>query len=258
MNRSPLSIAIHGWSKTCLSVCGLLLAPVACHADNPPWSAYPTGSALAVSVPDGRIVRGVIDPRTTDEHLWLTGEVEGMRVGSRLAIADVVRVDSAKPVSLPQRRAHAAPARGGERTVPDMTIAESSPPSQPESSQHRTAQSLAAIAYLENWDDDSEIDGLRLHLSPRDSRGELTPASGSLSVHLAVYRGDWRDQKGRFEQEEHWSQEISADDYGPLGAQVDLPFRRTSPETDPEVLAVGVLRVRFNIAGEGKIGRAHV
>lgn len=230
-----------------LSACGLALAAAASQAGETPWSTYPTGSVLAVTTATGRIVRGHLDPRTTREHLWLVANAEGMTVGSRLSVADVVQIDAADPVLLPPREPGAA--EEGDR-VSSIEGGRRTSARQP-SIRRPPVKSLAVFAQLENWDDDPQPDGLRLYIVPRGPRGEMVPTTGALSIQLAVYRGDWRHSRGRYRDEEQWSREISADEFGPHGAVVDLPFAQVSPETDRELHSLGVLRVRMSVAGEG-------
>lgn len=218
-----------------------------CQAADTPWASISHGSTVAVATATGRIVRGQVDRRTSSEYLWLSAEVEGMSIATRLTAADVVNIVPSKPISLPPPGASDA---ANDVEPPRVTGGDKVPVAR---SRVRT---LAIFAQLENWDDDPEPDGLRLHLVPRGATGEVIRASGSVSAGLTVYRGDWRSTRGSYREEESWSAEVRATESGPHGAVIDLPFRNIHPEGDRDLQPLGDLRVRFDVAGEGSFDAA--
>lgn len=211
-----------------------------CKANEPPWSAFAVGTELSATLSSGRIVRGALDARTTNDRLCLTMMNDGMSVSS------IVRREEINALALTNSTAN----RRG--LVADKTPNTPSPLSTSKDQKNiKHAHSLSVFAHVDNWNADSKVDGIRLYLIPRGARGELIPVSGSVSVQLSVYRGDARNTAGRYREEESWACELSTSDYDQTSAMLVLPFRRIQPDSDREIFVLGSLTVRLKIAGQG-------
>lgn len=224
---------------------GVLICAENGFTQSTPWATFVAGSNVKVTLTSGRTVNGQLDSRSTSEVLWLTADFEGVSIGNQLKPADVLRIEPGFPVVLPSPipskvvTPTLGPAtRDWSRVVPTRSL---------------DALSLDAFARLANFDNDAQPDGLQAILVPLGAGGEVLRKAGSLSIQLSVFRGDWRNRTQRFCEEESWSKEVTLDDYTPQGLVIDLPFRRIIPESDSELLAVGVLNIRFNIASERSV-----
>ncbi len=221
-----------------------------CKSSEPPWGKYPVSAPLAVTLHSGRIVKGVLDPRTTTDHLWLTIENNGMAISGLVTIDEVAKIEliDLKQIFVVSDLTQLS----RSNRIPNLLETRAMPSEQLETRvSGKLAQSLEIFAHLDNWNSDSRPDGIRLYVYPRSSRGELVPEVGTLSIELQVYRGDLRKTTGRLQEEETWSHEISRSDYNASGATIQLPFRKIQPDHEHQLYSLGVLKVRFKIAGQG-------
>ncbi|MEZ6135000.1 MAG: hypothetical protein R3C53_08840 [Pirellulaceae bacterium] len=212
-------------------------------ADQPAWAGMPIGSDVAVSLASGRVMRGKLDARSTQEQLWLTLEDQGIQVSSIVSAEYVALVQPASAVSSQAVDTARGPARAAA-AVSNIAY-------QRGSRSGSAATSLSAFAHIDNWDADPQADGIRLYLRPRTADGKLVQVAGFVSVELEVYRGDVRDISKHYRVEESWSYELTKSDFDQHGAMVQLPFRSIQPENDREIFELGTLHVRFKIAGQG-------
>lgn len=203
-------------------------------AADSPWSSLPVGADVAATTVSGRIIRGAIEARTTNDRLRIVAASEGITIVSELAAADVTNVRPAASVSLPAMDAQPMESL-------DVIVNDPRP----------SVKSLSVYASVENWDADAQADGLRLHLAPLNARGQLALAGGSLSIELSVRRHDLVTTRETAAGAESWSRQIAVADFGPDGAAIDLPFRSLRRESNPRFLLLGDLKVRLNVAGEG-------
>ncbi|QDU90392.1 hypothetical protein Pla175_37960 [Pirellulimonas nuda] len=223
-----------------LLLCLLCLAVSPCPAASP-WSQLAAGEPLAAYTTDGRVLRGDLDPRSTDAVLCLSVDAAGVTISSATPAALVARVEQASPVALPPVW------HGG--VGPELL------PFHPDRSTWGDAvvRSLEVLAAPGSWDADPQIDGLRLWVRPRGADGGYTNVAGSLRCELRVESGDPRTHQRGFAVTERWRRELTLDDYGPEGAVVELPYSRLRPEQRSEFPRLGVLSVRMVVPGEGVI-----
>jgi hypothetical protein len=214
-----------------------IVSPTACPSAETTWRSFPIGADVSVVTSTGRIVRGSIDQRSTEDWLWLTAEVEGMTIGSQLDASDVIRIARAKRILLPQN------------AVETESIA--APAARRFASPSTRVRSLDIFAQLENWDADPAPDGLRLYLMPKGAGGELAATSGSIDATLTAYRVDLVTARTEWLGEESWASEIRSDAFRSQDVCIDLPFRTNPPPSDGNAAAVGEFRVRLNVPGEG-------
>ena len=206
-----------------------------------PWSSFATDTDVAVRTHDGRTLRGRIDPRSSDDTLWLAAEAAGITITSTTPAADVLEVVAAAPVTLPPL---------WTEIIDDRPAPSPSPAGAPIAANNRV-QSLELFAMPANWDADPEIDGLRVWVLPRNAHGEPVAIGGSLRGELLVETGDARPANRHFAVEERWQRELSTTEFGPEGAVLELPFRHLRPEARTEFPPLGVLQMRLMVPGQG-------
>jgi hypothetical protein len=211
-------------------------------AAEPAWAKFEVGSHVAVHTKAGRVVRGAIDRKTTDEHLWLVAEAEGMSVGSRISREEVLKITAGTEIVLPKLIARPTPVS----YLPPATSTHQFNAG----SASGNASSMVVFAQLENWDHDAQFDGLGLHFYPRDEAGALAPVGGTLSASLSTFHGDARSTRGAIEISESWTVQVTQANYTQQGGYVRLPFRNLKIESDT-LQPVADLQVRFNIPGHG-------
>lgn len=117
--------------------------------------------------------------------------------------------------------------------------------------------SLSIDAYVANWDQDAELDGLVLHLYPINSQGEIVPVNGQVEMQLIGQRHrelDWlgRNNREKFPELEQWTMRVRKSDFGPDGATLKLEFRRIRPEFRTELAESALLTGSLGVAGQGR------
>lgn len=203
------------------------------------WSSFGAGTNVSVRIRDGRMLRGKIDPRTSDDAVWLTVEAAGVSITSATPASTVVEVLAADPVTLP-------PLWSGSAVVPAATAP--TPQADPELIRVRSLEVGAAFA---NWDADAGIDGLRVCVAPRNAKGDIVAIGGSLQAELYLESGAKWPSNWKFQIAERWQVDVSPEVFGPEGATVILPFRQLQPELLREFPRLGVLQVRYVVPGQG-------
>lgn len=209
-----------------LSLCCLLADPSA--GDELRTEAHAT-----VLLTDGRMVRGQLDSRTTDEELWLVNEAPGVRLVSVFPIERVDRFLEADEAPPPP------PVRVEAAAIVPTGLEPLLPPPRP--------VSLRTFARLDNWDADPEPDGIRLAIAPVDADDLLVPVAGTLDVQLWAIG---RDRPGAPRLAD-WGRVVRPEDFGPDGAVYRLPFRLTPPELTQPVIPEGLIHVRLGVPTVG-------
>jgi hypothetical protein len=104
-----------------------------------------------------------------------------------------------------------------------------------------------------NWDADSDIDGLEFYLAPKDTNGNMVKAAGNVQVKLwklectETMYGTCMKQgctKSDSSMVENWNFQLTADNYGIIGAQIRTDYENYSP-TNGDIEAVGCAEVFF-------------
>ncbi|MAT72334.1 MAG: hypothetical protein CMJ58_22760 [Planctomycetaceae bacterium] len=207
-----------------------------------PWSPLPVGTDVAVRTAAGRVLHGRIDARSDEQTLWLVAEAAGIAITSTTPASEVIEVTAAERVALAPLWSEVA-----ETTPPAPSAASPALPDRV------VVRSLEVAAGVANWDADPQIDGLELCLSPRGEHGEAIGIGGIVRVELHVETGGKWPSNRRFAIAERWQVEVAAEEFGPDGAVVRLPFERLQPELRSEFPPLGVLQVRYLVPGEGVV-----
>lgn len=233
-------------------------------------AAATAGPLVTVHVASGRSFVGELDPATNDTTLWLSkgnataklrrpiawDRVSGVEVDGRTlsrdelqTLAATVAAD-APAVEAPILR----PKFYGVMAEPDSTtpqvdaLAPAIAPS--------TIRSVAADAYLANWNASSEPDGIAVVIRPIDRARYVTPVNGSVEVEL------WAPQARAFhaapqgrgltlERIGQWTVQISEADFSASGVEIELPFQALHPAFETTVLPHGIVHVRLVAPGHG-------
>lgn len=220
---------------------------------------------VSVSLASGRTLRGAIDPRSDDAHLWL---VRGDAQASITRPIAWSSIESAEHDKLPltmaelQTIARDVAAKRRVEAVADVNLPAwrgvfaSAPPAPTSAIEHDQVRSLAINAYHANWDNDIESDGLVIEVLPLDRYGQVVPVTGSLEVELIApeVRRFHDAPHGRgltLERIGNWTATVHNEDFVPSGARIELPFQAVHPEFDTKILPHGLVHARLVVPGQG-------
>lgn len=234
----------------------------------------PEPQAVRVEVRGGRAWEGVIDTRSSDEHLVLRfekgsaqlrrsiawNEIQDVQLaGRRLTATELKR--QADSLATPSRTFAQRGARSLSAPSPsDLPPTETLQNEMLSSSSSRVS-SLAIDALLANWDADVEADGLMIQLQPLDDWQQLTAASGTLEVELyAIQARTFHHAPfsgGRsVEPIARWTQAVTASDFTSRGALIRFPFQAAHPEFDDTLGHYGLVHVKYSVPGSGVFERS--
>lgn len=220
------------------------------------------GELVVVWLADGRMLVGEVDPRTNEDRLWLRSSSPSFVVatsaawehietvnadGMRLPVEEFAkRVDEFRPK---EEEPNVLPV-AASATPPNVATPVSRP-----IPQHNAATRVVSLdveARVANWDQDAETDGVEIRVFPRNTFGELVPASGQITATL-IGRNQFptRDHKA-FPQIGQWSLQADTSDFGPYGGVYRLPFRGRHPDQDRSLVQYGLVEVSFYVAGQGR------
>jgi hypothetical protein len=273
-------------STTVAAVVVVLIAGLS----SPALAADPTDEqitrAVRLKLIDGRIVAGTVNERTSESELWLHfhhpnlqmsaafrwDQVESaMYFGRTLTPEELYRLahqlKTAAPPPPPFHPLHGAElgplydfrSLHGPRS-PHGVLPRSFRGIRdnldhdyhgPRAGQTGRVVSLQAIARLAQWDSDAEIDGVELRVQPITSDGRLIPVNGNISASMHAATRPRYESERPTEELERWNESIRAEDFGPDGAIVRLPFRRRWPDRDLNTSNNGRVQVRLGVPGHG-------
>ncbi|MEX0586420.1 MAG: hypothetical protein WD176_07240 [Pirellulales bacterium] len=254
----------------------LSVAPLAgtrASADDVDGAAAVEAPRVTVVLASGRSFTGAVDTATNDQVLWLRADLprgallrpidwdrvksathNGVELTADELRAQAPELQSEHPlVGVLRQRPGAEKVSGtfsgrviGQEKVPDTF------------SPTAAVCALAIEASIGNWDADAEQDGLVVRVQPRDEEDQIVPADGTLEVRLIGVSGERRASptnlaRARDNQRPiigHWTVALSADQFGPHGAVVRLPFQAVDPQLDPHVRSLGTVQADFTVPGQ--------
>jgi hypothetical protein len=218
--------------------------------------AQETTQTVAAISADGRILRGVLDARSDDDHLWLRTEEGAAVLTTSLAWLDVVEAtlngEAVNPADL-RRRAAARASRGPMLSA----LLQASPPvilshATPRRPRRVYVRNIEIVdACLVNLDRDVEPDGLTVSIAAIGDDGTPLAVRGSLQARLFGERRPADSSIDVFEQLHDWTQPVAATDFVDGVATYELRFRKTAPEWEFDLLPDAVLDVRLGAFGHG-------
>ncbi|TWT76131.1 hypothetical protein Pla123a_29200 [Posidoniimonas polymericola] len=220
-------------TRPALAVVLVLIAGALPPAGAEPWSGIEVGESVWVATVDGRTLRGEIDPRTTNQELWLAVTRAGVTLASRTPAAHVVAVGAISPIELPP---------AGDPAGGVVFVAAPAPTPRP------PVAALQAIAQAANWDADAGVDGVQLYVQLRDIAGNPVPVAATINTELHLY-GFGRHGRSQPVEVQRWSGRIAADSGDFRGAALQVPLRPVDP--DAIAPAYAVLKVRAIVPGVG-------
>jgi len=242
--------------------------------------------AITVQLSSGRQLTAQVDPRTSEQQLWLRfgsdpatilRPVEWDRVaaawqdGRALSIGELKR-QGAEPRRVraghPEGAEEAERSGSGQASVADRVGGRDGAGGEQlpagalavyrlgDSSLDPRTAAVHFDTYLVNWDADVEPDGLVVHLFPLNGSGHGVAVHGSLQVELmapvatsfdAVPRGrGWQMRRIGY-----WSRQVDPVDFGASGAVYRLSFQAQDPQFDRAIDRYGLVHVRLAVPGEG-------
>lgn len=250
----------------------MIVAIVSALASAPSYA----GQQITVELTSGRVFTAEVDARTGDDRLWLRYGTDNITLLRPVSWQHVVRAErDGTAVPLDQLREYAESIKSPApkwtsiddtkrrlRNEPEFN-AGASPVRLSYAAQARDAlafaprvRSVQFEAQLANWDGDVEADGLILRVYPVDENGRLTPVDGTLEAELNALGG------AKFHEVPHgrgqvpvrvarWTRAFAAEDVGPDGLVVKLPFQALAPEFDTDLSSFGLVHVRLVVPGHG-------
>lgn len=221
-------------------------------------------TTLEVEVESGRRFSGEIDPRTSDERLWLrlldggillTRPIEWSRVvgathDETYYSRDELRAKARELAQTAMTDEELARERADrQQALSRQGVA--SPSEASDREQSPQVRSIDADAYLGHWSATPEIDGLWLHVAALDEWGRAVPVDGTLTAELIAMDGTTPPNNRKFPLIGRWSRVVRPDDLGPAGMVYRLEFQAVHPEFAQRLAAHGLLTVRLSVPGHG-------
>ncbi len=219
-----------------------------------PAHAVEPGEQIFVELEPGRRVAGEFAGMDARGRLWLIHREAGIELRSGYGLNRITRIlVQGKPISLAAFRDDKTPPAPPWRIPlqdPPLSSAQNGPPLGPV----LPPVTLEAAAEPANWDDDAEIDGLRVYLTPRDAFRRPVPVNGQLSAVLVsgtVRPGQLfaSDDPLLAAELQRWGRPIRSQMPGPAGVVIDLPFDGRRRMNLRNLGLPLVLKVRLGIPG---------
>jgi len=241
-------------------VLGLLSAQVSSAAWTP-QPATPGDPMVAVTLVDSSVLEGKIDASTDDAQLVLRWETAGSRIARTLAWSRVASVRVADQTLTPTafRQLLAAVREAAPLVARDeaawkarwsAALLAPRPPAPPAMATPRVT-SLSIDAALAHFGPNVNHDGLSLEVAPLDAAGQIVPVQGTLEVELYGEAVGVVTPANPFGVIGRWTQIVRADDFGPRGAVVRLPYQAVHPEFASRLAPVGAVHARLTVPGHG-------
>jgi hypothetical protein len=222
--------------------------------------------SVTVSLATGRKMRAVVDPRTNVDQLWLrfgSHETSVCRGFEWPLIQEIREAD--QPVGRSELIERAAAHRAISLTAQQrqIVVRTNASPSDlqprmksPLSVHTARITSVTFDATLGNWDSDVMTDGLYIHVTALNSRGEPVAVRGSLSIELfsmkRVEQDEIRHGRGRdLRRMERWSSQIDFRPDNSGSNLVRLPFQTPYPEFDVDWAPFGLVHIQLVAPGQG-------
>ena len=234
-------------------------------------------TTVSVATSDGRTHQGVVDPRTSEQSLWLRHDEPNAALAFSIEWESIVQVtidgQAVTPGELlPQLKAIEQPRPalsvllGPVERRPAAVVAASDV----HATQPKRIAALAIHAHVGNWDADAQADGIELIVAAYDRTGQACPVRGDLTVRLLGERensgygqhsidGPNRSYESSFGELHRWTEPVKAQHFGDprsqdatITARYRLPFRSLEPDADWRLAADAVVHASLGVAGQGR------
>ncbi len=246
-------------ARRALPVAALSLAMVA-------TTRATAAETVTIELASGRSFTGQVDPRTSDQQLWLRfskgrivirrpfawdqlgyAEIAGQEISTQDLRTRLVGEQTAVTEPVPAPAAESIQLTSSEQPQSDRESATRR--SQPEIFEPVCSVNIeAAVA---NWDADVENDGILVYVRPLDCTGNLVPASGTLEVELVGEGPGNPSLPETFPTLARWVQMLRAEELTPRGYAFRLPFQAIHPEFNLQVGPAGLVHVQLAVPGQG-------
>lgn len=227
---------------------------------------------LSLLLQDGRFVSGELDAATDHERLWLNASEVGVALRSGFEWAKVVTVvhdskqhsaaEFRKLVSqLPGSTLAAFEDLDPTHRVIDEAISATGPvetvvPVAYAPSELPRVRSLRVRAWTASWDDDPELDGLLVEVTPLGQYGEFVAVDAQLSMtligeHSQGHPEQLRRFRPRYPEIARQSEQVRLEHFFLGPAVYKLPYRNLIPEERLDLFPQGVLTATLGVPGQG-------
>jgi len=213
---------------------------------------------VTIDLKEGRSVSGDVDARTDDRFLWLRSVTPSVLLISSYQWDKITKIEHGKKSYLVEE--FRALVNQLKSTFPEEEFIRSRL-----GKSRKAVPKLPRVASIEieatvaNWDNDVEVDGLRVVVTPLAADGTVVPVLGNLDVRLFArtvaqgarhHSGTFRQNK-QFPELGRWARRVRNSDYGPDGLVYNLPFRSRNAEFDFELATYALANARFSVPGQG-------
>ncbi len=257
----------------------LALIPVAESRSQDASPSEPHGTSVVVEVASGRVFAAALHPSTDDTTLWLRARHGTMSISRPIRWDRVVRAkfqgqslsaeqfrqamagaeshastdlapNSAEPGAFRLRSLRSAPAdtaatASGDRG-PSPAAGNGASRAEP-----ARVESLAVDAWVANWDNDVEVDGLVVEVRPQGAAGAVVAAHGTLEVTLLGWRSDGTRSEAPPVRIGRWARAVRPADFVGGPARYRLPFQSVHPSFHLRWAPRGTVHVRLGVSGQG-------
>ncbi len=220
-------------------------------------------STVNVRLMVGTTLRGQVDRSSSDEFLHMRFES-----GSAVAIRKIpwnhiqhVSVDG-EPVPLDRFRSeYSQYAVTAPRPINSSHRFVISRPGEQQAERgsapvHRRVTHIRADAWPDNWDADSDYDGLRLELTPLDTNDQPVEVNGTIMAELYASEAKRFHEVPRsrgqvISQIARWYKPVRADSFSRGSITFKLPMQAVHPDHNSAIGTWGLVRIRLSVPGQG-------
>lgn len=208
---------------------------------------------------DGRWVSGEVDSQTDETYLCLRSPARSFRLISAIPWQEVAeanigdrRLSTAKFREQIKTLQSVAPDGLLPATLPSpaATVLPGPPSWRPDVGSR--VVSLAVEAWVDNWDQDAEADGIALRVLPRNAFGDIVPAAGQLLVTATGRNQLVPHDAQAFPEFGRWSVHLEQRAFLDQPAIVQLPFQATQSDVDFTLQRHALVTATLFVPGQGR------
>jgi hypothetical protein len=211
---------------------------------------------LSVRTVDGRTLEGAMDARTDDRSLWVRRAEGGVVLATAVAWRDVDAAtlggETVEAFELRARRAELASEGSASEPGASLGLRVLAPTTETPVVRPPQVRNLELVnACVVNFDRDVEPDGLEVSIATIGDDGAAIAVAGSLRLQLLGERRPARVSLVEFGELDSWTQPVAPMDFVDGVATYELPFRRSAPEWQFDLLPDAILTAQLGVFGHG-------